>query len=79
MTPMEYRGTLRRLGMSISGAMRMAGYHPRTGYRWTDPRSKGPPKPVALLVKLIERNRALEEELLRLHVRVRVLERMDRS
>ena len=78
MTPMDYREALKRLGLSISGAAIKAGYHPRTGYRWVDPRSKGPPQVVALLVKLIERNRYLEVEVLRLHDRVRVLERMDR-
>ena len=79
MTPMEFRDTLKRLGLSISGTARRAGYHPRTGHRWADPRSKGPPQAVALLVTMIERNRALEEELRWLHGRVRMFDRMGGS
>ena len=79
MTPVEYRAALKHLGLSISGAAIKAGYHPRTGHRWVNPKGKGPPQAVALLVTLIERNRALEEELWSLRLRVRVLERSDRS
>ena len=68
-----------RAARAGSGAAITAGYHPRTGHRWVDPRSKGPPQAVALLVQLIERNRALEEELWWLRRRVHVLERIDRS
>ena len=79
MTPVEYRAALKRLGLSISGTARRAGYHPRTGHRWADPKGKGPPQAVALLVTLIEQNRTLEEELQWLRVRVRMLDRREGS
>ena len=79
MTPAEHRDVVKRLSMPQERAALMAGYHPRTGQRWCDSEGKGPPEAVAQLVKLVERNRALEEELLRLRVRVRVLERMGGS
>src|SRR5687768_7606328 len=71
-TPTEYREALKRLGLSQEGAARMAGYHPRTGQRWADPKGSGPPRVVALLVEVIERNRHLDKELWRARERIRV-------
>ena len=57
MTAEEYREALARLGVTLYGAGRLFGVHPRTCRRWAEdpsmPSARAVPGPVAHLVRLL--------------------------
>ena len=66
------------MGGACDGAIQ-ARRSDRQGQRWADPKGKGPPEPVALIVKLLEQNRVLEMEAFRLSDRIRMIDSMQGS
>jgi hypothetical protein len=63
MTPSEYRDILAALGLTQVGAARLLGACPRTGQYWA---KDGPPRPVAMLLRLALRCRCSTDDLLSL-------------
>lgn len=53
MTPKQYRAAIEALGLTQEGAGEWLGQSRRTGQNYA---RKGPPEPVAMLLRLIERS-----------------------
>lgn len=62
MTPHQYREALAALGETQAGAARHFGVNEKTSRDWADPRMKGPPEPVARILRFLLANQFTLDE-----------------
>lgn len=62
MTPHEYREALAALRETQAGASRCLGVNEKTSRDWADPRMKGPPEPVARVLRFLLANQFTLQE-----------------
>lgn len=62
MTPAEYRSCLKRLALSQRGASKFFGRDERTGRKWAEEKSSGPPPEVAMWVRYMIATKSTPED-----------------